>query len=170
MKMSTSLLIESVVLLKQINLLAAQFVQEGSVREETIFILSSCQLFQKLGTVFLRDLVTHKRQEGFELSQHHGAIFVFVVQFAQLNVVMVVTSVFWLLDSLLDKRDNLIKLAEFLLNIISLSVFHGGFLGEVHTKSIEDVHEVVHVKLALAMPIIDIADPFDFSSIDRHVE
>merc|ERR1712061_170671 len=103
MKKSTSLLIESVVLFEQINLLAAQFVQEGSVREESIFIFSSCQLFQKLGTVFLRDLITHKRQESFELSQHHGAIFVLVVQFAQLNIVMVVTSVFWLLDSLLNK-------------------------------------------------------------------
>ena len=113
----------------------------------------------------MKPALTHKRQESLKFGQHHGSIFIFVVQFAQLNVVMVVTSVFWLLDCLLDKGYNLIKLAEFFLNIISLSIFDSGFLGKVHAKSIEDVHEVVHVKLALAMPIVDIADPFDFSSI-----
>merc|ERR1712110_1395161 len=111
-----------------------------------------------------------ERQESFKLSQHHGSIFIFVVQFAQLNVVMVVTSVVWLLDGLLDKGYNLVKLAVFLLNIVGLSVFDSGLLGEVHAKGIEDVHEIVHVKFALAMPIVDIADPFNFSSIDRHVE
>merc|ERR1712154_479659 len=152
------------------NLLAAQFVQEGSVGEETVFILTAGQFIQKLGTIFLGNFITHKRQESLKFSQHHGSIFIFVVQFAQLNVVVVVTSVFWLLDSLLDKGDNLIKLAEFLLNIVSLSVFDSGFLGKVHAKSIEDVHEVVHVKFALAMPIVDIADPSNFITHDRHVE
>merc|ERR1712027_144362 len=151
-------------------LLAAQFVQEGTVGEETIFILSSSQFIQKLGAILLGNFITHKRQESFKLSQHHGSILIFVVQFAQLNIVVVVTSVFWLLDCLLDKGDNLIKLAKFLFNIVSLSVFDSGFLGEVHAKSIEDVHEVVHVKFALAMPIVDIADPSNFISIDRHVE
>merc|ERR1719400_1057711 len=78
--------------------LAAQFVQEGSIREITIFILSSCQFIEKLGTVILGDFISHKRQESLELSQHHGSILVFVVQFAQLNVVKVVSSVFGLLD------------------------------------------------------------------------
>merc|ERR1719228_51217 len=150
------------------NLLAAQFVQEWTVGEEAILILLTGQFIQKLGTVLLGDLITHKRQESFELSQHHGSILVFVVQFAQLNVVMIVSSVFWLLDSLLDKGYNLIKLAEFLLNIISLSVFDSGLLGQVHAHSIEDIHEVVHVKFALAMPIVDIADPFNFSCVNCH--
>jgi len=170
MKKSTSLIFGGDSLVVLWYLLAAQFVQEGSVGEETVLILSSGQFIQKLGAVFLWDFITHKRQEGFELSQHHGSIFIFVIQFAQLNVVMIVSSVFWLLDSLLDKGYNLIKLAEFLLNIVSLSKFDSGLLGQVHAKSIEDVHEVVHVKFALAMPIVDIADPSNFISIDRHVE
>merc|ERR1711992_318254 len=132
MKKSTSLFFK-VILQQCINyLLAAQFVQEGTVGEETIFILSSSQFIQKLGAIILGDFITHKRQESFKLSQHHGSILIFVVQFAQLNVVMVVTSVFWLLDGLLDKGYNLIEFAEFLLNIVSLSVFDGGLLGEVH--------------------------------------
>merc|ERR1712242_623256 len=170
MKKSTCLIFDGDSLVLLWYLLAAQFVQEGCVGEETILILSSSQFIQKLGTVFLGDFITHKRQEGFELSQHHGSIFIFVVQFAQLNVVMIVSSVFRLLDSLLDKGYNLIKLAEFLLNIISLSVFDSGLLGQIHAKGIEDVHEVVHVKFALAMPIVDIADPSNFISIDRHVD
>merc|ERR1712241_636935 len=90
MKKSTTSLIfgdDSLVVLWY--LLAAQFVQEGSVGEETILILSTGQFIQKLGAVFLGDFIAHKRQEGFELSQHHGSIFIFVVQFAQLNVVMI---------------------------------------------------------------------------------
>merc|ERR1711992_392030 len=145
MKKSTSLFFK-VILQQCISyLLAAQFVQEGTVGEETIFILSSGQFIQKLGTILLGDFITHERQESFKLSQHHGSILIFVVQFAQLNVVMVVSSVFWLLDCLLDKGYNLVELAEFLLNIVSLTVLDGGLLGEVHAKSIEDVHEVVHV-------------------------
>merc|ERR1711992_261729 len=170
MKKSTSLFFKVILQQCVSYLLAAQFVQEGTVGEETIFILSSGQFIQKFGAILLGNFITHKRQESLKFSQHHGSVFIFVVQFAQLNIVMIVASVFWFLDSLLDKGDNLIKLAEFLLNIVSLFVFDSGFLGEVHAKSIEDVHEVVHVKLALAMPIVDIADPFDFSSIDRHVE
>merc|ERR1739845_117534 len=127
--------------------------------EEAILILCTSQFFEKLSTILLGDLITHKRQESFEFSQHHGSILIFVVQFAQLNVVMVVSSVFWLLNSLLDKGYNLIELAEFLLNVISLTILDGSLLGEVHAKGIEDVHEVVHVEFALAMPIVDIADP-----------
>merc|ERR1712079_561730 len=81
---------------KRGNLLSAQFVKEGSVGEETILILRISQRFQKLSAIFLGDLVTHERQEGLKLSQHHGSIFIFVVQFAQLNKVMIVSSVFWL--------------------------------------------------------------------------
>jgi len=150
--------------------LAAQFVQEGSVGEEAILILFTGQFVQKLAAILLGDFITHKRQESFELSQHHGSVLVFVVQFAQLNVVMVVSSVFWLLDGLLDKFDDLIEFAVFLLNIVHLTVLDSDLLGEVKAKGVEDIHEVVHVKLALAMPIVDIADPQDFGSVDRHVE
>merc|ERR1719362_2022879 len=83
---------------EMVDLLAAQFVQERSVGEETIFILGISQSFQKLGAVFLGDFITHKSQEGLELSQHHGSVLIFVVQFAQLNVVVVVSGVFGLLS------------------------------------------------------------------------
>merc|ERR1712083_708146 len=133
---------------------------EGSVGEETILILRISQRFQKLSAIFLGDLITHERQEGLKLSQHHGSIFIFVVQFAQLNKVMIVSGVFWL--------SNLIEWKEFLLNIISLAIFDTNLFGEVHAHGVEDIHEVVHVKDTLAMPIIDVADPLNFISINRH--
>ena len=43
--------------------LAAQFVQEGSVREITIFILSSCQFIEKLGTVILGDFISYENEK-----------------------------------------------------------------------------------------------------------
>ena len=75
---------------------------------------------------------------------------------------MVVSGVFGLLDGLLDKSDNLVELLVCLLDIISLTVLDSGLFGEVHAQGVEDVHEVVHVKFSLAMPIIDVADPPDF--------
>lgn len=42
--------------------------------------------------------LTQVGQDVFELSQHHGTILVFVVQFAQLGVVMVVARALWGLD------------------------------------------------------------------------
>ena len=78
---------------------------------------------------------------------------------------MVISSVFGLSDNFLGKFDNLIEFAEFLLNIVSLAVFDANLLGEVHAHGVEDIHEVVHVKDTLAMPIIDVADPLNFISI-----
>jgi len=152
-----------------VDLLAAQFVQERSVGEETIFILGISQSFQKLGAVFLGDFITHKSQESLELSQHHGSILIFVVQFAQLNVVVVVSGVFGLLDGSLDKFDNFVEFHEFLVNIVGLTELDASLLGQVHAHGVEDVHEVEHVDLAFAIPIVDGADLFDSFSIDRHV-
>merc|ERR1712156_255305 len=165
MKKSISLLIGSRLFE---NLLSAQFVKEWSVGEEAILILGISQRFQRLGTIFLRDFITHERQESLKLSQHHGAIFIFVVQFAQFNKVMVVSSVFRLSNNFLGKFNNLIEFAELLLNIVSLAVLDANLLGEVHAHGVEDIHEVVHVKDTLAMPIIDVADSLNFISINRH--
>ena len=113
----------------------------------------------------MKPALTHKRQESLKFGQHHGSIFIFVVQFAQFNKVVVVSSMFRLLNNLLGKSDNLIEGKEFLFNIISLAVFDASLLGKVHAHGVEDIHEVVHVKDTLAMPIIDVADPLNFISI-----
>ena len=109
--------------------------------------------------------LTHKSQESLELSQHHGSILIFVVQFAQLNVVVVVSGVFGLLDGCLDKFDNFVEFHEFLFNIVSLTELDASLLGQVHAHGVEDVHEVEHVNLTFAIPIVDVADPQDFFGI-----
>jgi len=70
--------------------------------------------------------------------------------------------VFGLFDGLSDEFDNLVIGLVCLLGIISLTVLDTGLLGEVHATGVENVHEVVHVKFSLGMPIIDAADPLDF--------
>merc|ERR1719221_63513 len=96
-----------------IEIVFKSFFFSGEILLLCIDYLLAGQFVQKLGTILLGNFITHKRQESLKFGQHHGSIFIFVVQFAQLNIVMVVTSVFWLLDSLLDKGYNLIELAEF---------------------------------------------------------
>merc|ERR1711936_767415 len=35
-------------------------------------------------------------------------------------------------------------------------------------EAVEDIHEVVHVKDTLAVPIVDVADPLNFFNVERH--
>ena len=109
--------------------------------------------------------LTQVAQKVLELSQHHGTIFIFVIQFAEFNVVMVIARVFWFLDGLLNKGDYFVKLGIFLFKVVHLSILDTDLLGDVETKSIEDIHEVVHVQYTFAIPIIDVADLFDGISI-----
>ena len=109
--------------------------------------------------------LTHESQEGFKLSAHHGSILIFVVQLAQFDVIMVITGVFWLLGSLVHESDNFVKSAELFTGVISLTVLDANFLDNVHAHSVEDVHEIVHVNFASAIPIIDVANPQNFFSI-----
>ena len=109
--------------------------------------------------------LTHESQEGFKLSAHHGSILILVVQLAQFDVIMVVTGVFGLLGSLVHKSNNFVKSAELFAGVISLAVLDANFLDNVHAHSIEDVHEIVHVNFASAIPIIDVANPQNFFSI-----
>ena len=118
--------------------------------------------------VFIKNLsiqLTHESQEGFKLSAHHGSILILVIQLAQFNVIMVVTGVFGLLGSLVHESNNFVKSAELFAGVISLTVLDANFLDNVHAHSVEDIHEIVHVNLASAIPIIDVANPQNFFSI-----
>ena len=105
--------------------------------------------------------LTQVGQDVFELGQHHGSVFVFVVQFAQFNVVMVVAMIFWGLQGCIDHGNNFVEAGEFLCFFFLLSISHADFLGDVESQGINDVTEVEQVELALAMPIVDVADFLD---------
>ena len=105
--------------------------------------------------------LTQVGQDVFELSQHHGSVFVFVVQFAQFNVVMVVAMIIWGLQGCIDHVNNIIEAGEFLVFFFLLSVSHADFLGDVESQGINDVPEVEQVDLALTVPIVDVADFLD---------
>ena len=108
--------------------------------------------------------LTQVGQDVFELGQHHGSVLVLVVELAEFDKVVVVTGVLRLLQSLLSKGDDLVKLAELLASIVSLTVLDADLLDDVDAKSIKDVHEVVHVKFTLHVPIVDLADLPDIIS------
>ena len=105
--------------------------------------------------------LTQVGQDVFELSQHHGSVFVFVVQFAQFNVVMVVAMIFWGLQGCIDHGNNFVEAGEFLCFFFLLSISHADFLGDVESQGINDVPEVEQVDLALTVPIVDVADFLD---------
>ena len=118
---------------------------------KTRYISSSIEMFY----------LTQVGQDVFELGQHHGSVFVFVVQFAQFNVVMVVAMIFWGLQGCIDHGNNFVEAGEFLCFFFLLSISHADFLGDVESQGINDVTEVEQVELALAMPIVDVADFLD---------
>merc|ERR1712029_442474 len=99
---------------------------------------------------------------------NHGAVLVLVIELAELDKVVVVTNDLRLLQSLLDKADDLVKLAELLASIVSLAELDADLLDDVDAKGKEDVHEVVHVNFTLHVPIVDLADLSDIISRSRH--
>jgi hypothetical protein len=114
--------------------------------------------------------LTHESQESFKLSAHHGSILILVIQLTQFGVIMVVTGVFGLLGSLVHESNNFVKSAELFSGVISLAVLDANFLDNVHAHSVEDVHEIVHVNFASAIPIIDVANPQNFFSILKKIK
>ena len=108
--------------------------------------------------------LTQVGQDVFKLSQHHGSILIFVVQFAQFNVVMVVAVVFGGLQGSVDHGDNFVEAGEFLVLFFLLAILHADLLGDVESQGIHDVTKVEQVELSLAMPIVNFADLLDIVS------
>ena len=109
--------------------------------------------------------LTQVGQDVFKFSQHHGSIFVFVVQFTQFNVVMVVAVVFGGLQGSVDHGDNFVEAGEFLVLFFLLAILHADLLGDVESQGIHDVTKVEQVELSLAMPIVDLTDLLNSISI-----
>merc|ERR1740128_1318419 len=67
--------------------LASQAVEERHVGEQTVLVLRVADLSEHLRHILLGDLVSEVAQDVVELSEHHGAVLVFVVQLQELEVV-----------------------------------------------------------------------------------
>merc|ERR1712165_159854 len=147
--------------------LSAQSVDEWSVWEETIFIFWVSQFSEESLGIFLGDLISQVGQDVFQFSQHHGAIFILVVQFAQLNVVMVVAAHFRGLQGSVDHGYDFIEAGKFLAFFFLLSIGHADLLGDVESKGVHDITKVEQVELTLAMPIVNVADFLNSVSISH---
>jgi hypothetical protein len=110
------------------------------------------------GTYYYFEVLTQVGQNVFKLSQHHGSVLVFVVQFAQFDVVMVVSAHVGCLQGSVDHGDDFVEAGEFLGFFFLLSILHADLLGDVESQGIHDITKIEQVELALAMPIVDVAD------------
>jgi hypothetical protein len=147
--------------------LAGQPVNEGCVGEESILILRVAELGEQLLDILLGDLVTQVGQQVLQLSKHHGAVAVFVVQLEQLNEVVVVTLRLGSGQASVYLGDNVVELGEFLAFLISLAVGNAHLLGGVEAQGVHDVTEVVQVEFTFAIPVVDVTNLLDSIGISH---
>jgi len=147
--------------------LAGEPVQEGLVGEHAVLVLGVSQLGQESHGVFLGDLISQVGEDVLELSQHHGSVLVLVVELAELDVVVVGSGALWGGDGLVDQGDDLVEGAELLLLLLLLAKTHADLLGHVVAGGVDDVHQVEHVELAFAVPVVDVADLLNSISISH---
>ena len=102
--------------------LAGQSVQEGHVGEQAVLVLGVAQLGEQLLDIVLGDLVTKVAEDVVQLSQHHGAVAVLVVELEQLQVVAVCSLAVRGGHGSLHLLNNIVVLGELLSLLISLSL------------------------------------------------
>jgi len=147
--------------------LAGEPVQEGLVGEHAVLILRVSQLSQKGHGVLLGDLISQVGQDVLELSQHHGSVLVLVVKLAQLNVVVVGSGALWGLDGGVDESNDIIEGDELLALLLLLAKADADLLGHVEAGGVDNVHQVEHVQLTFAIPVVDVADLLNSVSISH---
>lgn len=149
------------------HLLADQSVDEGSVREHTILIFWVAKLGEQFQHLILGDFITKIGKDVLQFSEHHGAIAIFVVQFAQVNVVLVGATAVGGILGFLDLGNDIGKLGELLAFFISHAKTNANLLGCVKTTSVDDIPKEEHVEFTFAIPIVDVANLKDGSLVDH---
>merc|ERR1711976_170767 len=147
--------------------LASQSVQEAHVGEHAILVLGVTELSKQLLDISLGHLVTEVAQDVVQLSQHHSAVGVLVVELQQLQVVTVLSLGVGGGNGSLDLLDNIIIPGKLLTLLISLAQTNTGLLGDVETQSVHHVSEEEQVDLTLAIPIVDVADVLNLCVINH---
>jgi len=147
--------------------LSGQSVQEGHVGEQTILVLGVTQLSEQVLHIGLGHLVTEVAEDVVQLSEHHGAVAVFVVELEELKVVGVGSLGVGGGNGGLALLDNVVVLGELLALLVGLSLGDTGLLGDVQAKSVHDVSEEEEIDLAFAIPVVDVADVLDLCFINH---
>ena len=111
------------------------------------------------------NIITQVGEDVLELSQHHGAVLVLVVQLAELNVVVVVARALWGLQGLVDELGDVVEAGELLVALLLLSKTHADLLGDVEAQGVDNVSKEEHIELAFAIPVVDLADLLNSISI-----
>merc|ERR1711936_79304 len=152
--------------LEQLELVASQ-IEEAADTADSIEEVGVTQLSEQLLDVVLGDLVTEVAEDVVQLSQHHGAVAVLVVQLEELQVVVVGSLRVGGGDSGLALLHDIVVLGELLALLVGLSLGDTGLLGDVQAESVHDVSEEEEVNLAFAIPVVDVADVLDLCLINH---
>merc|ERR1712156_729157 len=96
-----------------------------------------------------------------------GSVLVLVVELAELDVVVVGSGALRGGDGLVDQGDDPVEGAELLLLLLLLAKTHADLLGHVVAGGVDNVHQVEHVELAFAVPVVDVADLLNSISISH---
>ena len=64
-------------------------------------------------------------------------------------------------EALLNHLDDIVELCELLLLLVGLAQADADLLGDVDAEGVEDVAQVEQVELALAVPVVQVADALD---------
>merc|ERR1719474_1602382 len=147
--------------------LASKPVDKWHVGKESILIFWVSELSEKLLDIFLGDLITKIGKNVLKLSKHHGSVVVFVVQLKKLNVVVVGSGGVGGALGSIDLFNNFIKLGELFALLISLSKTNAHLLCGVHAKGIHNITKEEKVKLAFAIPIVNVADFLNSLSVNH---
>merc|ERR1719491_733756 len=147
--------------------LASQAVEERHVGEQTVLILRVADLSEHLRHILLGDLVSEVAQDVVELSEHHGAVLVFVVRLQELEVVGVCSLAVGGLQGRLNHADDVVELGELLALLVGLAEANAHLLGGVVAHGVHDVAEVEQVELTLAIPVVDVTDLLNSISVNH---
>merc|ERR1711981_521252 len=93
----------------------------------------------------------------------------FVVQLQQLHVVGVGSLAVGGLQGLLNLGDDIVELGELLALLVGLAQADAHLLGGVVAHGVHDVAKEEQVKLALAIPVVDVTDLLNSISVNHFV-
>jgi len=143
------------------RLLGAQFLEEGVVWDETIFILLWCELSKGDPDLFLLHGLSQGGKDVLKLSEHHGAILLFVIEFHTFNEVFITSLALLLLDGLVHGHE-VTDLHHSLTLLLWWLELGDRFLRWVQVNGTEEVSDVEGIDFTLAIEIEDVESELDF--------
>jgi len=134
---------------------SAHSSQEWFIGNETVVIFGVTALLDENVDLLSFELLTQRQQNVFELSQHHGAILLFVVKLQALNEVLEGSLVLGVLHFTVQ-GEELFQFDVFFSLLLGTAQFLNHLEGWVEIQTSEAVTEIEQVHASLALKVIDV--------------